>query len=94
MITAPLRRFFFWVIGLSVPFYVLGAFGLRLPGFPILPLGALMAFVPMLAALIVVCRGEGVDGAKALLKSAGDLRPPTMPSAAICATRRYVLAHC
>jgi hypothetical protein len=41
--------FFLLVFGLSLPFYLLGAAGGRLPGLPFLPASALMAFVPMIA---------------------------------------------
>lgn len=59
MTTSPMI-FFLLVFVLSVPFYVLGAFGGRLPGLQLLPDSALMAFVPMFAALILVHRSRGV----------------------------------
>ena len=61
--------FFLLVFFLSIPFYLLGAAGGRLPVVPILPASALMAFMPMIAALILVYR---TGGAVALLKRAFD----------------------
>lgn len=52
--------FFLLVFALSVPFYLFGLTGWRLPGLPMLPLGALMGFVPMTAAMVLVARsGRG-----------------------------------
>ncbi|EGF89945.1 platelet-activating factor acetylhydrolase, plasma/intracellular isoform II family protein [Asticcacaulis biprosthecium C19] len=51
---------------LSLPFYVLGAAGDRLPIASFLPLTALMAFMPVIAALILVVRDSGLAGARAL----------------------------
>lgn len=51
-----------------MPFYILGAAGDRLPGLAILPASALMTFVPMIAALILVYRKHGGVGPKTLLK--------------------------
>ncbi|MDO8289360.1 MAG: CPBP family glutamic-type intramembrane protease [Parvibaculum sp.] len=67
-----LLTFFALVFALSVPFWLLGAAtGLRiLQG---LPVGALMAICPMLAALILVHREDGRAGAAALLKRAFDV---------------------
>lgn len=59
---------------LSIPFYQLGAAGGRLPGLAILPTSALMAFVPMTSALILVYWQRGIGGAVALFKSAFDTR--------------------
>lgn len=56
-------RYFRLVIVLSVPFYALSAMGFRLPGVAMLPLSALMAIVPTLAALLVVYWEEGANGA-------------------------------
>ena len=61
MTTSP-TIFFLLVHLLSVPFYVLGAFGGRLPRLQLLPDSALMAFVPMLAALILIYRSRGAAG--------------------------------
>jgi membrane protease YdiL (CAAX protease family) len=66
--------FFLLVILISIPFYVLGAAGGRLPIATFLPLSAIMAFVPMLAALILVYWGSGVSGAKTFLSRALDYR--------------------
>ena len=67
-------RFLLLVFALSMPFYVLGVSGHRLPGLPILPLSALMTFTPMVAAAILVCRRHGAVGLKALLRRAYKLR--------------------
>ena len=67
-------RFFLLVLALSAPFYVLGAAGGRLPGLTILPVSALMTFVPMIAALILVHRQLGADGVRALLRRTYELR--------------------
>ena len=64
--------FFLLVIALSVPFYLLGALGGRIPGLPAQPISALMAFMPMIAALILVYRVRGGEGATNLLKRALD----------------------
>lgn len=66
--------FFLLVILLSIPFYVLGAAGDRLPIATFLPMSALMAFVPMIAALILVYRESGVTGDKTFLGRALDYR--------------------
>jgi hypothetical protein len=71
---ASLWFFFLLVILISIPFYVLGAAGGRLPIATFLPLSAIMAFVPMLAALILVYWGSGVSGAKTFLSRALDYR--------------------
>lgn len=70
--SAPPVIFFLLVIALSVPFYLLGALGGRLPGLTAQPASALMAFMPMIAALILVTRIRGGDGAATLLKRAFD----------------------
>ena len=71
---ASSRFFFLLVILLSIPFYVLGAAGNRLPIATFLPISALMAFIPMIAALILVYRESGARGARQLLASALDYR--------------------
>lgn len=71
MNTTP-TKFFLLVLLLSVPFYLLGAVGGRLPILTAQPTSALMAFVPMIAALILVYRVRGGHGANALLKRAFD----------------------
>lgn len=63
--------FLLLLVGLSIPFWVLGAIDVQLA--PRLPLSALMAFCPMTAALILVHR-EGRAAATALLWRAVDCR--------------------
>jgi uncharacterized protein len=60
--------FFVLVFALSVPFYLLGAAGGRLPGMESLPSSALMALVPMLAALILTVQKGGIDSVFASVK--------------------------
>lgn len=55
-----------------MPFYLLGAAGGRLPLLTVLPMSALMAFMPMVAALILVYRDRGGESAINLLKRAFD----------------------
>jgi len=66
--------FFLLLLVLSLPFYALGAAGGRLPIATFLPTNALMTFLPMLAALILVYRQSGVTGAKTFLGRALDYR--------------------
>jgi uncharacterized protein len=66
--------FFLLVFLLSIPFYVLGAAGGRLPIATFLPVSALMAFIPMIAALVIVFRQSSGDGAKEFLGRAFDYR--------------------
>ncbi len=66
--------FFLFVFILSVPFYALGAVGGQLPIATFLPVSALMAFIPMVAALVLVYRQSGGDGAKEFLGRAFDYR--------------------
>ena len=66
--------FFLFVLVLSLPFYVLGWAGGRLPIATFLPLSALMAFIPMTAALVLVYRQCGAGGAKDFLARALDYR--------------------
>ncbi len=73
-----------WYFGLvlimSLPFYALGIAGNALPFAPALPLSALMAIVPMIAALGLVFRQSGRAAAGTLFKSAFDLtRIPNGP---------------
>lgn len=72
--TASPSFFFLLVFILSVPFYLFGAGGGRLPGLPMLPTSALMTFTPMIAALILLYRRRGADGAISRLKHALDFR--------------------
>ncbi|NOT42389.1 MAG: CPBP family intramembrane metalloprotease [Alphaproteobacteria bacterium] len=66
--------FFLLVFLLSIPFYALGLAGDRLPIATFLPLSALMAFTPMIAALILVYHQSGAMGARQLLARALDYR--------------------
>ncbi len=66
--------FFVLVLVLSSPFYLLGTLGGRLPGLSILPTSAVMAFVPMIAALALVYRQRGANCAFALFTSSVDFR--------------------
>jgi uncharacterized protein len=69
-VKASTANFLILVLVLSVPFYIIGATGSRLPGMSYLPASALMGFVPAIAALILIYRQHGGEGAVALLKSA------------------------
>jgi hypothetical protein len=63
------------VFGLSLPFWLAGAFADRFlpPSMPIrLPPSALMAFVPMIAAVILTAKQRGAAGVRALLARAVD----------------------
>ena len=51
--------FFLLVLALSVPSYLIGLMGWRMPGMPMLPVSALMGFVPMIAALILAGQSGG-----------------------------------
>jgi uncharacterized protein len=62
--------FFVLVFVLSVPFYLLGAAGGRLPGIESLPSSALMAFAPLLAGVILTVRSSGIGGVFASVKRA------------------------
>ena len=64
--------FFVLVFCLSIPFYVLGAAGGRLPVLTAQPTSALMAFMPMIAALILVFRDRGADATANLARRALD----------------------
>ncbi|MEZ4670186.1 MAG: type II CAAX endopeptidase family protein [Anaerolineae bacterium] len=62
---------FFWLLfGLSVPFWLAGAY-IDLKEFP-LPFAAVMVFNPMIIALVLVYRESGSGAAKALLKRVMD----------------------
>jgi uncharacterized protein len=72
---SSVRVFFALLVLLSIPFWLLGAVAQDFvrQKIPIdLPISALMAFNPLLAALILVYRQHGPDGAKALLRRAVD----------------------
>jgi uncharacterized protein len=68
------RRFFSLVLILSLPFYALGLTSGALPFAPALPISAVMACVPMIAALVLVTRQSGVAAAGALFIAAFDTR--------------------
>jgi membrane protease YdiL (CAAX protease family) len=72
IMSANLAAFFLLVFALSIPFYLLGAVGGRLPILTAQPTSALMAFMPMISALILVYRARGSEGATNLLKRALD----------------------
>lgn len=59
--------FFLLVFALSLPFYLVGLTGWRMPGLAMLPLSALMGFVPMIAALILLARCGGRAAAGRLM---------------------------
>ena len=67
------RKFFILVLGLSVPFWLLGA-GTDLQLMPGLSVSALMAFCPMAAALILVYRQSRAAGVAELLSRSFDLK--------------------
>ena len=71
---ASASLYFALVLALSLPFYALGATGDRLAGLSILPSSALMTFVPMTVALILVYRQRGFASVIVLLKRAVDVR--------------------
>jgi membrane protease YdiL (CAAX protease family) len=69
----PLLRYFLLVFGLAIPFWVLGALtGIEL--LPGLPIAALAAFCPALAAVILVYQANKTAGVTALLKRAFDVQ--------------------
>ena len=71
---SPLK-FFLLVFALAIPFWLIGAMAGR--GLPLpmnLPLSALQAFCPLVAALILVYREDGLGGAKRLLKRIFDYK--------------------
>ena len=69
---SPLR-FFLLVFALAIPIWLIGAMAER--GLPIpmkLPVSALQAFCPLIAALILVYREEGVGRVRRLLRRVFD----------------------
>ena len=66
--------FFLLMLLLSISFYVLGAAGNGLPIATFLPRSALMAFVPMIAALILFNPESSARGARQLFARALDYR--------------------
>jgi uncharacterized protein len=71
--------YFALVLVVSLPFYALGIAGGRLPSLASLPSSALMAFVPMTVALILVYRQHSIASVGALLKRTMDLRVVRQP---------------
>ncbi len=71
--------FFALVLILSLPFYALGMTGAALPFAPALPISAMMAVVPIIAALGLVWRQDGRTAARILFASAFSVR--TIPNA-------------
>ena len=71
-IRSPLK-FFALVLGLSVPFWLMGA-ATDLQLMPGLSASALMAFCPMAAALILVYRENQADGVTELLARSFDFK--------------------
>lgn len=65
-------RFFGLVLLLSLPFYALGGTGAALPLASALPLSALMAVVPLTAALVLIWRQGGASGCRTFLAKALD----------------------
>jgi uncharacterized protein len=65
--------FFLLVFALSVPFWIYGALT-SAQLLPALPVSALGFICPLLAALILISRQDGSQGAAALLKRAFDIR--------------------
>ena len=70
MTTGGVRQFFGLVLILSLPFYALGTMGQALPFAAALPLSALMAIVPMIAALGLITLQSGPAAAGGVFKSA------------------------
>lgn len=72
----PPLRFILLIFALSIPFWVAGAVAARYPkALPIdLPVSALMAVCPLVAALILTHREHRPGGVKNLLKRAFDCR--------------------
>lgn len=58
----PLSIFLLLVLALSVTFYLLGAFDGRMLGLFMLLASSFMAFVPMVAAIVLVYRQSGACG--------------------------------
>lgn len=76
---APLVKFFGLILVVSAPFLVLDAVAGRLPDWlpANLPMSALMAFSPMIAATILVYRAGGSRGLKRFLIRAFDVKRTT-----------------
>ncbi len=68
-------KFFLLVLALSIPFWLLGAAAKQ--GLPLsvnLPWSALQFVCPLIAALILACREDGLDGIKRLFAGTLDFK--------------------
>lgn len=72
--TTGAGRYFGLVLILSLPFYALGVTGAALPFASALPLSAMMAVVPTIAAVVLIYRQGGRDGIRMFLAKASDFR--------------------
>jgi len=71
---SPLK-FFLLVFVISAPFWLMGAMAEQKLPLPFnLPVGSLVLICPMIAALILVYRENGLDGVKQLLKRSFDFK--------------------
>ena len=78
--TRPIAAFLLLTAALSLPFWALAAWAQAEP-LPGLPLSGLMAFMPALAAVILVGRRQGWAGVRAFLGrsfDAGRITPPIL----------------
>lgn len=64
--------FFGLVLVLSLPFYLLGITGYPLPFAPALPISAIMAMVPMVAAVLLIYRHGGLPATLHFVRQAVD----------------------
>jgi hypothetical protein len=64
-----ITTFFILTFILTLPFYIAGAL---VPQEMAMPISLLIPFVPIIAALILTIRENGLDGAKTLLKRSSD----------------------
>ena len=71
--TANPTIFFLLVFALSIPFYLLGISGARMPGLSFLPASSLMTFVPIIVAMILIYRQLGINSIKVLAKHTFDV---------------------
>ena len=69
-------RFFVTVFALSIPFWILGAVAQDFTKvLPLkLPISAIMAFCPLLAAVILIYKEHKIQGVQTLLKGAFDFK--------------------
>ena len=71
---SPLK-FFLLIFVISTPFWLMGSIAEQKLPLPFnLPVGALVLVCPMIAALILVCRENGYDGVKKLLRRSFDFK--------------------